>query len=136
MTADEEILTLRLRLRPPTMADAEQIFASYGQDADVCRYMSWVPHRAIDDTVAFLQRITADNAEGRSMGRLIFARESGELLGSVGGAIDKFRMQFGYCLARGAWGRGFATEAASAFLKAAWQNPVLIRIQAFCDVDN
>jgi RimJ/RimL family protein N-acetyltransferase len=136
MTVKQEILTPRLRLRPPALADAEQIFARYGQDAEVCRYMSWTPHRSIEDTVTFLERITADNAGGRSVGWMIFLRESGELLGSVGGAIERFRMQFGYCLARDAWGQGYATEAASAFLKAAWQNPALIRIQAYCDVEN
>jgi ribosomal-protein-alanine N-acetyltransferase len=70
------------------------------------------------------------------LGFLIFSRASGELLGSVGGAIEKHRMQFGYCLARDAWGHGFATEAASAFITAAWELPGIWRIQAFCDVEN
>jgi [ribosomal protein S5]-alanine N-acetyltransferase len=131
-----EILTDRLRLRPPTLADAEQIFVRYGQDPEVSRYMSWIPHRSIEDTVAFLKRIVGDNLEGRSFGFLIFSRPSGELLGSVGGAIEKHRMQFGYCLARDAWGRGFATEAARAFVAAALKIPDLWRVQAFCDVEN
>ncbi len=136
MTRATEILTDRLRLRPPTLADAEQIFARYGQDAMVSRYMSWIPHRSIEDTLAFLKRITFDNAEGRSLSFLTFSRASGELLGSVGGAIDKHDMQFGYCLARDAWGKGFATEAARAFVAAALETPELWRIQAFCDVEN
>src|SRR4029077_7720085 len=98
--------------------------------------MSWIPHRSIEDTVAFLKRIVSDNAEGRSLGFLIFSRSSGELLGSVGGAIEKHRMQFGYCLARDAWGNGFATEAARAFLAAAFELPSLWRVQAFCDLEN
>jgi ribosomal-protein-alanine N-acetyltransferase len=136
VTRATEILTERLRLRPPTLADAEQIFARYGQDALVSRYMSWIPHRSIEDTVAFLERIVCDNAEGRSLGFLIFSRSSGQLIGSVGGAIDKHRMQFGYCLARDAWGRGYATEAARAFIDAALEIPGLWRVQAFCDVEN
>ena len=59
MTRAKEILTERLLLRPPTLADAEQIFARYGQDAEVSRYMSWIPHRTIEDTVTFLNRIVA-----------------------------------------------------------------------------
>ncbi len=98
--------------------------------------MSWKPHRSIDDTLAFLRRIIDDNAAGRTMGFLIFSRQSGELLGSVGGSIDKHRMQFGYCLARDSWDHGFATEAARAFVAAAWQIPTLWRIQALCDVEN
>jgi ribosomal-protein-alanine N-acetyltransferase len=136
VTRAKEILTERLRLRPPTLADAEQVFARYGQDASVSRYISWIPHRSIEDTVAFLERIVCDNAEGRSFGFLIFSRSSGELLGSVGGAIEKHRMQFGYCLARDAWGHGYATEAARAFVDAALKIPELCRVQAFCDVEN
>jgi [ribosomal protein S5]-alanine N-acetyltransferase len=119
VTRAKEILTQRLLLRPPTLADAEQIFARYAQDALVSRYMSWIPHQTIEDTVTFLKRIVCDNAEGRSYGFLIFSRSSGQLLGSVGGAIEKHRMQFGYCLARNAWGHGYATDAARAFVVAA-----------------
>lgn len=136
MTQMTEILTERLQLRPPALADAEQIFARYGTDATVCRYMSWIPHRSIADTVAFLSRIASDNAEGRSFGFLIFSRNSGELLGSVGGAIEKHRVQFGYCLARDAWGKGYATEAASAFVVAALRLRHIQRVQAYCDVEN
>jgi RimJ/RimL family protein N-acetyltransferase len=136
MTQTEEILTERLRLRPPTLGDAEQIFARYGQDPEVSRYMSWTPHRSIDDTLAFLRRIVSDNADGRSSGFLVFARDSGELLGSVGGAIDGHRMQFGYCLARDTWGKGIATEATRAFISAVKGLPSIWRIQAYCDVEN
>jgi RimJ/RimL family protein N-acetyltransferase len=136
VTRAKEILTERLLLRPPTLADAEQIFARYGQDAEVSRYMSWIPHRTIEDTVTFLKRIVCDNAEGRSFGLLIFLRSTDQLLGSVGGVIEKHRMQFGYCLARDAWGQGFATEAARAFVAAALEIPEIWRIQAFCDFEN
>jgi RimJ/RimL family protein N-acetyltransferase len=136
MTQIAEILTERLYLRRPAPEDAEQIFARYGTDAVVCRYMSWTPHCSIADTVAFLNRIVSDNAEGRSFGFLIFSRHSGVLLGSVGGALQAHRVQFGYCLARDTWGQGFATEAASAFVAAALRLPDIKRVQAFCDVEN
>src|SRR5204862_157929 len=54
----------------------------------------------------------------------------------VGGAIEKHRMQFGYCLARDAWGHGFATEAAGTFVAAVSKHPAIWRIQAFCDIEN
>jgi len=72
VTRAKEILTERLRLRPPTLADAEQIFARYGQDPAVSRFMSWTPHRSIEDMITFLTRIVNDSAEGRSLGYLIF----------------------------------------------------------------
>ena len=136
MAPPKEIRTERLRLRQPTLSDAQTIFDRYGQDNEVCRYLSWTPHRTINDTLEFLNRIVSDNAEDRSYGFLVFARQSGELLGSVGGAIVEHRMQFGYCLARDAWGQGYATEAAWAFVAAALQMPGLWRVQAYCDIEN
>lgn len=136
MTPPQEIITKRLRLRTPAEADAEGIFARYGQDPEVCRYMSWTPHRTIDDTLCFLRRIVADNAAGRSIGFLVFSRDTEELLGSVGGAIDGHRMQFGYCLAKDAWRQGFATEAARAFVDVAFNHPSILRLQAYCDLEN
>jgi RimJ/RimL family protein N-acetyltransferase len=132
MNMTEELLTDRLRLRPPAIHDAERIFVRYGQDADVCRYMSWVPHRSVADARAFLARI----GDEQRVVRLIFCRASGELLGSVGGLPNGHRLEFGYCLAKDAWGRGIATEAARAFVAAAMQDTSIWRIQAFCDVEN
>src|SRR5262249_55600399 len=115
-----EVLTERLRLRPPTLADAEQMFDRYTHDPKVAHYLSWEPHRSIEETLEFLKQKVDDNSAGRSCGYLIFGQASGELLGSVGGAIEKHRMTFGYCLAQDAWGKGYATEAARAFLDVAF----------------
>jgi RimJ/RimL family protein N-acetyltransferase len=136
MASSHEFLTERLRLRPPTVADAEQIFARYARDPEVSRYMSWTPHRSIQDTLEYLERIVGDNEAGRSCGYLIFSKEAGTLLGSVGGVIEKHRMTFGYCLAQDAWGKGYATEAARAFLGVAFSHPEIVRVQAYCDVEN
>lgn len=132
----DQLLTTRLLMRPPTERDAESVFLRYGQDVEVCRYMSWTPHGSVDGTRAYLQRIVGDNEAGRSAGYLIFSRDSGELLGSIGGRIQDTVMQFGYCLARDAWRQGYATEAARHFVATALAQPKLWRIQAFCDVEN
>jgi len=132
-----EVVTERLHLRPPSEADAERIFTRYAQDVQVCRYMSWTPHRSMDDTHDYLQRVVTDNNQGVSAGYLIFSRASGALLGSVGGSYQgPSRMQFGYCLARNAWGQGYATEAARAFVNAAMSQPDMWRVQALCDLEN
>jgi RimJ/RimL family protein N-acetyltransferase len=137
MTFPSQLPTTRLLLRPPTEADAEAIFLRYGQDRNVCRYMTWTPHPSVDSVLAYLQRIVRENEQGTCAGYLIFARESGDLLGSIGGRIeDTVRMQFGYCLARDAWGQGIATEAARAFVNAAMQQSSIWRVQATCDLEN
>jgi ribosomal-protein-alanine N-acetyltransferase len=133
---EPELLTERLLLRPPAETDAEQVFARYSADPDVCRYLSWRPHRCVDDTANFLRGRIADHTKGQRYSFLIFTRDRAELLGSIGGMLEGHCLQFGYCLARDAWGRGFAAEAASAFIAAAFENPAVLRLQAYCDVEN
>jgi RimJ/RimL family protein N-acetyltransferase len=136
MSFPETLETERLRLRPPLEADAEQIFARYGHDPKVARYLSWLPHRSVADTEEYLRKRLEDDALGVSADYLIFLRATGELLGSVGGRIQGALIQFGYCLARSEWRKGYATEAARAFVAAAIEQPGIWRVQAFCDVEN
>jgi RimJ/RimL family protein N-acetyltransferase len=136
MQLPAQIVTERLELRPPVEADAPNIFQRYGQDEMVCKYLSWMPHKSLDDTLAFLSRSINKDAPNPIDNFLIFSRETGQLLGSVGGGLQAARVQFGYCLARDAWGHGYATEAARAFVDAVMNDPAVWRIQAFCDVEN
>jgi [ribosomal protein S5]-alanine N-acetyltransferase len=136
MELAEEIVTKRLRLRTPVETDAPNIFERYAQDPLVCQYMSWTPHKSLDDTLEYLQRSYGKDVKNPVVGYLIFARDSVQLLGSVGGGIQTTRMQFGYCLARDAWGQGYATEAAGAFVDAVMAEREIWRVQAFCDVEN
>ena len=50
MKPPEKFETARLILRRPCLEDAPAIFASYAQDTEVTRYMSWSPHRNMDET--------------------------------------------------------------------------------------
>jgi RimJ/RimL family protein N-acetyltransferase len=131
-----EFITKRLLMRRPTEADAEQMFVRYSHDAEVVRYLSWRPHRSIDDTLEYIGLMLKDSAQGLSTSYLILFRESGELLGSIGGRIQAPLVEFGYCLARDSWGRGYATEAARKFVAVALSQGNICRVQAFCDIEN
>jgi ribosomal-protein-alanine N-acetyltransferase len=98
--------------------------------------MSWKPHQSIEDTLEFLRRIAGDNASRCSRGCLIFARKEGTLLGSIGGLMEGHRVQFGYLLARDAWVQGFATEAVRAFVAVLLSDPAIVRVQAYCEINN
>ena len=50
------LTTARLRLRVPSLADAQAIFAGYATDPEVTRYLAWRPHPSLATTLAFLQR--------------------------------------------------------------------------------
>jgi RimJ/RimL family protein N-acetyltransferase len=112
------------------------MFARYSRDTEVVRYLSWRPHRSIDDTLEYIRLQISDFAQGLSTSYLILSRASGELLGSIGGRIKMSLVEFGYCLARDSWGRGYATEATRAFVAQALSHLDIWRVQAFCDVEN
>jgi RimJ/RimL family protein N-acetyltransferase len=136
MNFPQEISTERLLLRPPQESDALAVFERYAQDERVCKYLTWRPHQLLDETREYLQRVVREHSDGAGVGYMIFARESGLLLGSIRGTITGHRVQFGYCIASDSWGHGFATEASRAFVEAVMREPEIWRIEACCDLEN
>jgi ribosomal-protein-alanine N-acetyltransferase len=47
--------TLRLRAKPAAVADAQVIFADYASASSVAKYMTWKPHRSVEETIEFLR---------------------------------------------------------------------------------
>ncbi|HEY2841054.1 MAG TPA: GNAT family N-acetyltransferase, partial [Pirellulales bacterium] len=133
MTFPERIETERLLLRWPTDADAEQIFVRYASDPVVTKYLTWAPHKTVDDTLTFLKW----RRESRGQFTwIVTPRAGGPLLGGIGCRRDQHIVQFGYCFAREAWGRGYATEAAREMVNCWLSEPTVWRVQAFCNPIN
>jgi|SRR5215216_3354492 len=110
-----ELTTERLHLRPFTAADEPAIHAVYS-DPDVMRHVGHGAHRTLEETVAAL-RAYGEVLERRGFSFLaVIERESGELVGDGGLHPLGDDVELGYTLARGAWGRGYATELGRALL--------------------
>ena len=119
------IETERLILRPLTLADADTAYHGWTGDPEVAKYVSWLPHHSIQDTIEWLKEIEWKQDDA---GNLIpndsyiwgFAiKETGVLFGS-GGLIwaDKWGLfQVGYNIMKTHWNRGYTTEAMRAVLK-------------------
>jgi ribosomal-protein-alanine N-acetyltransferase len=121
--------TERLLLRPLTLADAETAFRGWTGDAEVARYVSWLPHHSIDDTLAWLKEIEwKQDAAGDIIPNDNYIwgfvlKETGALFGS-GGLIweeDWQLFQVGYNIMKTHWGYGYTTEAMRAVLRFAAQ---------------
>ncbi|HUO74642.1 MAG TPA: GNAT family N-acetyltransferase [Solirubrobacteraceae bacterium] len=118
--AAPELLTRRLRLRPWRRAD-EVVMAQINADPEVTRHLSR-PRTPVPAT-AFYEIVTA-HWEAHGFG--FWAAEArtgeraGDLLGFIGLGYPTFipvlatRVEIGWRLARHAWGRGLATEGATA----------------------
>jgi ribosomal-protein-alanine N-acetyltransferase len=132
----EEVETPRLRLRRPTLKDAEAIFRRYASVPEVTRYLSWPTHRTLADTEAFLH--ASDRAWSEDgVGPYLVLSHDGVLLGGSGLTLQTPHCaETGYVFAQDAWGRGYATEVVRRIVVVAFQIPLLSRLRALCHLEN
>lgn len=130
--------TPRLELRPFTDADLPEAHRIYS-DAEVMRYVGHGPVRSEHETRGMLAAYAAHQAaHGYSFWAVVeFA--SGALIGDAGLFLSQSvgpEVEVGYTFARGAWGHGYATEAARACLDAAFGPLGLDEVIALVVPDN
>ena len=126
----------RLVLREFRDQDFEAVHA-YGADPDVVRYMPWGPNSEAE-TRDFLERAQSyTEIEPRVEFELaIVGADSGQLIGGIGIHTHGTNAMLGYCLAKPAWGKGYATEAARVVTGFGFEKLSAHRIFASCDPDN
>ena len=138
MTTGFVLRTPRLVLRPLEASDWHAVH-EYASDPEVVRYMPWGPNTE-EQTHEFMQRAIVSAAE-RPRIKYDFAitlRDGGRLIGACGIYLRDERRQayIGYVLHRAFWGKGYATELASALLAFGFGELKLHRIIATCDLLN
>ena len=130
--------TSGLRLRPVTDADAEALFALHSS-APVLRYWDAPPwaERARADRFIAASRQMAEDGTGA---RLVIDRASdGAFVGWCSLTRwnpDHRSAALTYILQEAAWGNGYATAAAQALLRWAYDTSDLNRVQAEADTRN
>ncbi|KIN76458.1 RimJ/RimL family protein N-acetyltransferase [Sulfitobacter mediterraneus] len=129
VTAMTILTTPRLVLRPFDPADAEDLFAVFGNPAAM-RYWSTLPHASVAVTARMIeQSLAADPSQHAE-----FAIEhDGKVIGKVG----LWQMpEIGYVLHPDYWRRGIATEAVQAVIAHGFETLGLARITADVDPEN
>jgi ribosomal-protein-alanine N-acetyltransferase len=131
------LATARLNLREFTADDFDAILA-YSKDPKVTRYLFFGP-RDEDSTREYLQELLASQRE-QPRTRFELAVEDnvgGRLIGACDlSLIERNVMDLGYMLETPAWGKGLATEIATALLEAAFQQLRVDRVISTVDVNN
>lgn len=131
------LVTPRLRLRWPRLADAPEIFAAWATDVEVTRYLTWTPHEVVDTVVSeFLRPAIQRLGRGDEITWMVEHPDDG-LIGSISGRPHPDHgVEIGYAFARSHWGAGYATEAVRAVVDAFLGRDGVVRVWAYTHVDN
>jgi RimJ/RimL family protein N-acetyltransferase len=130
--------TARLRLRPFDHADADALFALHS-NAHVLRYWDSPPWTDRERAGRFLEASRQMAEDGTGVRLALELVSDGTFIGWC--SLSRWNRDYrsasmGYCLGETAWGHGYATEAAQAVLRWAFDTLDLNRVQAETDTRN
>ncbi|MCS5735402.1 GNAT family N-acetyltransferase [Herbiconiux daphne] len=134
------VLTERLALRPHRLGDFDDL-TIYHSDPEVVRYIPW-PVRTPEQTREALASRTRQGTVFEPGQWLVLAMEVRETRRVIGEVLLKYdsetdaRGELGYAMAADMAGHGYATEAARAVLKLAFESFGLHRVIARLDARN
>ena len=131
--------TERLIVRTWSPDDAEEGFRIWS-DPEVMRYVgTGQPNASIEETRAWIDRMSAhQDLHGFGFWAVV-EQKTRRLIGSCGMGYQRdggLPIEFGYTLSRSQWGRGYATEAAAACLRYAFEHLRLPQLVASVDSQN
>ncbi len=132
------LTTPRLRLRPMTHADADDLFTVFG-DPVVVRYLNRPPLPTTADARALIDRAAAEFAAGTALRIGLVLSDEDRVIGT--GNLLHFdwpsqRAEVGYVLAQPHWGKGLAGEATAALIEYGFGTLGLHRLEAELDPRN
>jgi len=133
---EREWQTERLVARPAARADARPIFEHYASDPVVAKYMTWRPHRDVEETISFLQRCESVWADGSAFPWSLWAKNDGGLVGLLEIRVHGATVDLGYALIQPRWRQGFMSEAVGWVVAWALAQPDVFRVWATCDTEN
>ena len=132
-----EIKTRRLLLRPLDISDAESVH-QYASDDETTQFMQWLPNHTKEETLAFLQNVTAEWKKEQPRCYEFAMVLDGRQIGAVSVALDESREvgELGWIVHKAWQKQGYALEAAQAVQTFAIQQLKVKKLMATCDARN
>jgi RimJ/RimL family protein N-acetyltransferase len=125
--------TDRLRIRPFTLGDAEALHEVWGDPAsERFSVAGGLTPASVEETRKYLEEIVSAQRHHGFASCAVIEKESGALIGDCGLFVspDQPDVELAYGFAHAWWGRGYATEAAAACVRAGFEQLGLDRIVA------
>lgn len=106
--------TDRLILRKIKKEDAYQAFENWTNDELVTRYVTWNPHKNVENTLKLFE-IWENNYEMEHTYKwIVELKDTGEVIGTIDVVrknIEQKTAEIGYCYGSKYWNKGYGTEA-------------------------
>lgn len=108
----KELVTERLFLRKFNLNDAESMFYNYASDPEVTKYLTWNPHKNLEETRSILQCWVEQYKKPERINYAIILKENNQLIGGIDVCGYKEGVPvIGYVLSKKYWNNGLMTEA-------------------------
>ena len=129
------INTKRFYLRKFKIQDAQFMFNNWASDLEVTKYLTWNPHKSIDDSKEFIKYLIDTNKTDLA----ICDRATNEVIGSIANVkenADFSVCEIGYCLSRKYWNQGVMTEVLDAYLDDLFNHKNYLVVEAEHMIEN
>ena len=133
------IETPRLVLQRFKTDDAEDMFYNWAGDPEVCKFLSWGPHKDVEVSRKRILNWISNYNFDNSYVWAIELKSKNTVIGSISVEISNetaLSCEVGYCLGKEYWNRGIMTEALRAVMHYLFFEVGYQRIQAKHDVLN
>lgn len=113
---EEIIISDEVKLRKFKMSDALNIFNNWMNDEDVSRFLTWIPHKSVEETKELLSSWLKKDKLPETHRFAIALRENDEVIGSTDVCrYDGLCPQIGYELSKKYWNKGYMSKILVAF---------------------
>ena len=129
----------RIILQPFKKSDAFFMFRNWAYDPDVTRYMTWFPHKNMEESETIISSWVSNYAKPNFYQWAILLMKIDEPIGSIGVVkLDEEDQscELGYCIGKPFWHQGYTTEALNAVLKFLFEQVKFKTITARHDIRN
>ena len=136
-TGTQTIATERLTLRRFTIEDAENMYYNWASDPEVTKYLTWQPHKSVEETTEILQQWEEDYSKNDFYQWAIEVNDIEQPIGSINVVSlneDVQSAEIGY--GKSWWHQGYTTEAVEAVIRFLMAEVGAGRVWAQHDVAN
>ncbi|MBB2182367.1 GNAT family N-acetyltransferase [Lachnospiraceae bacterium MD1] len=135
----KSIETVRLLLRRFESDDAEDMYRNWAGDPEVCKYLSWGPHKDVEVSKKRIRDYLINYEFKDYYVWAIVLKSINQPIGSISVELSdesSRTCEVGYCLGKSYWNRGIMTEALLAVMHYLFFDIEYQRIMAKHDVLN